>query len=114
MQIVGTFILRNLPEIGYNLANWNVELDYNESLVIYTFAIHPRHFHRGIGSMLMDYIVTYAAEVGMKAIRLDVYEKNIPAINLYEKMEFSYVDTIDLGYGKYGLVSAISKNIIVV
>ncbi len=36
-------------------------------------------------------------------IRLDVYEKNQPAINLYRKYDFAYIDTVDLGYSEYGL-----------
>ena len=39
----------------------------------------------------------------MKAVRLDVYEKNTPAVRLYEKLGFQYVDTVDLGYSEYGL-----------
>jgi len=39
----------------------------------------------------------------MKSIRLDVYEKNIPAILLYEKCGFEYIDTVDLELGNYGL-----------
>jgi RimJ/RimL family protein N-acetyltransferase len=34
---------------------------------------------------------------------LDVYEGNIPAISLYEKYGFKYIDTVDLGLGNYGL-----------
>lgn len=29
--------------------------------------------------------------------------KNCPAIRLHEKLGFGYVDTVDLGYGEYGL-----------
>lgn len=32
-----------------------------------------------------------------------LYENNMPAIRLYEKMGFHYIGTVDLGYGKYGL-----------
>lgn len=39
----------------------------------------------------------------MKAVRLDVYEKNQPAIQLYKSFGFQYIDTVDLGYGMYGL-----------
>ena len=35
----------------------------------------------------------------MKAIRLDVNAKNTPAIRLYESLGFSYIATVDLGYG---------------
>ena len=51
----------------------------------------------------MEFILSYAAQQGIKAVRLDVYEKNTPAIRLYEKLGFGYVDTVDLGYGEYGL-----------
>lgn len=51
----------------------------------------------------MEFVIEYAIQMNMKAVRLDVYEKNIPAIRLYEKLEFQYIDTVDLGYGKYGL-----------
>ena len=55
----------------------------------------------------MKKLISFACELGkelhMKAIRLDVYENNIPAIKLYEKFGFNYIDTIDLGLGDYGL-----------
>lgn len=51
----------------------------------------------------MDFIIQHSQDMKLKAIRLDVYENNKPAIQLYTKYGFQYVDTIDLGYGKYGL-----------
>ena len=45
----------------------------------------------------------FAKKSGIKTIRLDVYEKNIPAIKLYEKNGFIYTGTVDLGLGNYGL-----------
>ena len=39
-----------------------------------------------------------------KAIRLDVYEKNLLAIRLYEKCGFKYMGLVDLGLEEiYGL-----------
>ena len=57
----------------------------------------------GIGRALMDYSFELAQQSGVKSIRLDVYEKNLPAISLYEKCGFEYIDTVDLGLGNYGL-----------
>lgn len=102
-EIAGTFILRHQPEAGYALADWKTELPYSHIFVVYTLAVSPRFSHRGIGERLMEFILSYARQQGMKAVRLDVYEKNIPAIRLYEKLGFQYVDTVDLGYGEYGL-----------
>lgn len=102
-QIAGTFILRHRPGEAYALADWGNRLDYSEILVLYTFAVHPRFLRRGIGKQLMEFILAHAAREKIKAVRLDVYEKNTPAIRLYEQMGFQYVDTVDLGYGMYGL-----------
>ena len=58
---------------------------------------------KGIGNALLDYSIEFAKNSGIKTIRLDVYEKNIPAIKLYEKNGFIYTGTVDLGLGNYGL-----------
>ena len=102
-QIAGTFILRHRPEEAYALADWGNQLDYSEILVLYTFAVHPDFLHQGIGRQMLEFVLDYAAGENMKAVRLDVYEKNTPAIRLYEQMGFGYVDTVDLGYSAYGL-----------
>lgn len=102
-RIAGTFMLRHRPEPGYALANWNSELDYSQILVLYTFAVHPDFLGCGLGKRMMDFITDLAVKAGDRAIRLDVYKNNVPAIALYEKCGFEYVDTVDLGYGEYGL-----------
>ena len=102
-EIAGTFILRHQPEAGYALADWKNELSYSDIFVVYTLAVSPRFSCRGIGERLMEFILSYTAQQGIKAVRLDVYEKNTPAIRLYEKLGFGYVDTVDLGYEEYGL-----------
>lgn len=102
-KIVGTIILRHKPEDGYELADWHNDLEYKDIFVVYTFAVHPQFLNRGIGKKLMEFVIEYAIQMNVKGVRLDVYEKNIPAIRLYEKLEFQYIDTVDLGYGEYGL-----------
>ena len=102
-RIAGTFILRHTPEEAYSLADWHTSLDYDSIFVLYTFAVHPHFLHQGVGHNCMQFILDYSVQQGMKAIRLDVYEKNIPAIRLYEKMGFTYIDSVDLGYGSYDL-----------
>lgn len=51
----------------------------------------------------MEFALEQSREEKIKAIRLDVYEKNTPAISLYRKYGFRYIDTVDLGYGEFGL-----------
>ena len=52
----------------------------------------------------MDYAVFVGEQRSAKAIRLDVYEENIPAIRLYEKCGFKDMGLVDLGLEEiYGL-----------
>ena len=102
-RIVGTAILRHKPEVAYFQAEWHVNLDYSDVFVVYTFAVHPSFMKKGVGKSLMNFIVDYSQKEKAKAIRLDVYQNNAPAISLYKSCGFEYIDTVDLGYGQYGL-----------
>ena len=102
-KIAASVILRHTPEEAYNTVKWGSEDDYSKITVIYTFVVHPDYLRQGVGRKLMEMVIEQAAADGMKAIRLDVYEKNTPAMKLYQKCGFRYVDTVDLGYAEYGL-----------
>lgn len=102
-HIVGSVILRHEPELAYSKADWKIELEYKDIFVIYTLAVHPLYLNKGVGKTLMDFMIQYSKDLNMKAVRLDVYEKNTPAISLYKKYGFQYIDTVDLGYSAYGL-----------
>lgn len=102
-QIAGTVILNQRQEQGYETIDWKVGLDSPEVLVVHTLVVHPRFRSRGIGKGIMGFSLDYAKARGMKAVRLDVYEKNVPAIGLYERMGFRYMGMADLGYRQYGL-----------
>ncbi len=102
-KLAGTMILNHEPMPAYHGANWGLDADYSEIFVIHTFAVHPAYLQKGIGSNLIEFAVQHSINKHIKSIRLDVYEHNLPAIRLYEKNGFTYVDTVDLGLGHYGL-----------
>ena len=102
-RIAGSVILNHQPEKAYENVRWKMELDYSCIFVIHTFVVHPSFLKIGVGHALMDYSLELAQSSGIKSVRLDVYEKNLPAISLYEKCGFEYIDTVDLGLGHYGL-----------
>ncbi|MDW8800248.1 GNAT family N-acetyltransferase [Clostridium sp. A1-XYC3] len=102
-KIIGSVILSHVPEPAYYKAKWEFESDYSDVLVIYTFVIHPDFLRCGVGSTIIDFSIESAIKSHIRSIRLDVYEGNIPAIRLYEKSGFKYIDTVDLGLGNYGL-----------
>ena len=87
----------------YNELNDYLATTINYPGWIHTFVVHPSFLKKGVGHALMDYSLELAQRSGIKSVRLDVYEKNLPAISLYEKCGFEYVDTVDLGLGQYGL-----------
>lgn len=101
--VVGSMILRTGPEPAYKAAPWQLPLADNQYLVLHTVVVSPRRQKQGLGRQLMDYAAQYARQAGMQALRLDVYEKNLPAMRLYESCGFRYVHTVSLGLEPYGL-----------
>ena len=55
------------------------------------------------GEKMMKEIKAYALAKRIKTIRLDVRVQNRPAIVLYERCGYHYVDTVDLGLNLPGL-----------
>lgn len=102
-DIVGSFILRHKPEKAYMTATWQADLAYENVWVIYTFVVSPDYLQHGVGQKMLEYAVLHGRSKNIKALRLDVYEKNKPAISLYEKCGFQYIDTVSLGLEEYGL-----------
>lgn len=70
---------------------------------IYTFVVNPQNQQHGIGKTMLEFATQYAINTKVKALRLDVYENNTPAIHLYEKCGFQFIDTVSLGLEEYGL-----------
>lgn len=98
-KIAGTVILSHREEKGYAQAPWGVELEPEQVLVVHTLAVHPQFLSRGVGRRLIEFAIAHAKAQRMRAVRLDVNERNVPAIRLYESLGFAYIDTVDLGYG---------------
>lgn len=102
-EAAGSFILSPRQEAAYARANWQAELEERDVRTIYTFAVSPRWRGKGVGRAMLAYAARCAEEEGARALRLDVYEKNLPAIRLYESAGFRYVDTVSLGLEDIGL-----------
>lgn len=102
-KIIGSIILSHEPEPAYYKAKWKFESDYSDVFVVHTFVVHPDFLKCGVGKALMDFSIEHTTKAQAKSIRLDVYEGNMPAMRLYEKCGFKYIDTVDLGLGNYGL-----------
>jgi len=103
-EIAGSIILNHEPETAYAQVTWGIEADYEDVIVIHTLVVHPKYMKNGVGKKLMNFAKRYSIEQRIKTIRLDVSIHNTPAISLYEKCGYNYVETVDLGLNVPGLV----------
>ena len=98
-RIAGTVILSHREEKGYAQADWGLDIAPEQLIVVHTLVVHPQHLSRGVGRRLMEFAIAQAKAQRMRAVRLDVNQRNVPAIRLYERLGFAHIDTVDLGYG---------------
>ncbi|MCD7971635.1 MAG: GNAT family N-acetyltransferase [Candidatus Azobacteroides sp.] len=96
-KIAGCIVLDQKQEKAMEQVEWGIKATPEEVLIIRTFAVHPRFMGQKLSLPVMDFVREYALSNGIKTIRLDVLEENIPAIKLYEKLGYTYKGTIDLG-----------------
>lgn len=102
--IAGTVILNHKAEDAYHQVEWLFESDYSDVLVVHTLAVHPEFRQQGIARQLLEFAEQYGRKNQIKSIRLDTFEQNMPAIKLYEKLDYRYIGTVDLGLNIPGLV----------
>jgi len=102
-RIAGTIVLSNEPEDAYEEVKWRYDWEYDKILVIRTFTVDPEFWGKGLGERLLDHASSFGIINGIKAMRLDVLETNIPAIRLYENSGFEYAGTVDLRLNIPGL-----------
>ncbi len=102
-NIAGSIILSHEPEAAYSQVKWEIEANDRDIIVLRTLAVHPAYMKSGVAKALLDYAREYAVQHKMKAIRLDAFIDNVPAIALYEKCQYQYRGTVDLGLNIPGL-----------
>ena len=47
--------------------------------------------YNGIGSLLLENLISYSKDKNLKTITLEVNENNLPAIRLYDKFNFNHI-----------------------
>ena len=101
--IIGSIVLSHRPEAAYGEGRWGIDASYDDIIVIHTLSVRPDHLKHGVARRLMEFAAQFARQRAMKAIRLDVSERNLPAIALYEKCGYRCVGTVDLRLGIPGM-----------
>lgn len=77
---------------GENEVEW---INHNDHvLYIDRLGVNVHDLRKGIGSLLLEHIKTFAKRNGISSLRLFVVENNLPAIHLYQKNGFRQVEGI--------------------
>ena len=101
--ITGAMVANHECADGYETIEWKTGAGPQEVTVIHALGVLPEHQGKGLAGEMVNEVIRRACIGRQKAIRLDVYEKNSPAIGLYKKYGFSYIGLVDLGYSHFGL-----------
>lgn len=76
----------------YHGIDWQVELADDEVAVVHLLAVNPLLQKRGYAKTIMKEVIELARTKGLKAVRLDALECNVPAHRLYESLGFKKRD----------------------
>ena len=74
----------------------------SELLVVHALGVHPQFSRRGIAGRMARHVIAMAAQNGIKTVRLDVLEGNLPPEKAYTKVGFRYVETARMFYEDTG------------
>ena len=58
---------------------------------IMNIVVKKDHRNNGVGSILLENLISYAKLLNLKTITLEVNENNLSAIKLYDKFNFDYI-----------------------
>lgn len=101
--IAGAMIINHDSAEGYERMKWEVEAAKDEAVYIHAFGISPHFQKQGIAHKILTHVIKRCKKMKIKAIRLDVLASNKPAQNLYTKVGFNYIGTIQLFYENTGM-----------
>ena len=105
-QVVGVANLNHIQPPEYAKLSWSIPAEGDEVLVIHTLCIPPSCSGHGYAKAFVAFAIEHGRSLGCKAIRLDTYEGNLPAISLYSGLGFH-----DVGITLFHFENAIWENL---
>lgn len=87
-DIAGSAIIDKIQPPEYENIAWSGSFAQDEVMVIHLLLVRPSMKGNGIATSLVKYAMELAKNDHCKAIRLDTGSQNIPALELYKKMQF--------------------------
>lgn len=97
--ILGALVLNNVQGAEYPLAPWPVAAAPEEVAVIHLLCVSPTARGRGVAKQMLPAAAQTARERGARALRLDVFSNNAPAVALYRTCGFVDLGEFDLTVG---------------
>lgn len=88
-RVAGAVVLDHHAPEAYGAAQWAVEADLEEVLVVHVLGVAPDFLRRGVASFLVEASLDLARQQRCRAVRLDAYVENIPARELYTRHGFT-------------------------
>lgn len=106
-EICASMILDQTQLEAYTSIPWLYAAEPDKVLVIHTLCVPPSQAGRGAGSGMVRFALEEGARRGCEVMRLDTWEHNEPAANMYRRLGFRYA-------GKTAVLFAgsISENLI--
>ena len=101
-RIASCMVLDHSYNESYRAITWRVEAKDSELLVIHALGVHPDFARQGLAGQMVRKAIEIARSQGVKAIRLDVLEGNLPAEKTYTKLGFQYRGTVEMFYEDTG------------
>jgi len=102
-RLVGVMILNHEYEPEYDNVKWQTDAKKDEIMVIHLLGVSPAHQRKGVAKQMVSYVIELCGQGPIKAIRLDVLKKNIPASKLYLSMGFQFIEAVKIFYEDTGL-----------
>ena len=97
-KAAGWVILNHVQPAEYAKLSWAYPAEGEEVLVIHTLCIRPSFAGHGFGKKFVSFSEQTARTLGCRVIRLDTYEKNLPAIGMYTGLGYRYVGETDFNF----------------
>lgn len=101
-RVIGTIKISDQAPSFYNaqdMANW----DSPDASAFYftALAVSPKYQGKGYGSILLDYVESYARQHEVAYLRMTMYSENLPLAHFYKRRGFNFpqkrnVEELDL------------------
>ena len=97
-HLVGAGIFNSDFAQGYEDVPWTHVAELDATRCLHLFCTHPGYQGRGIATCFLERALALLKQQGVRVVRLDVFEHNLPAKRLYEKVGFTLAANTYLTY----------------